>query len=117
VNPNSTPALSGVAGSPVIGGAVAFTLQAKPGSLAKIVLGFEPTHLALEPIFTGSLLALPAHVLGTWVVPPSGTLGIPAAIPPIWPLNQVLYLQFLTLEPGNAAAWASNSFPLLVKSP
>ena len=44
----------------------------------------------------------------------AGTLTVPLALTPGWPVNQALQVQFLVLEPA-ATLWISNPLALLIR--
>ena len=66
-----------------------------PGDLALLMLAYEPAFVRLpQLITTGALLVNPALSLGPRVVPTSGTLDVPIALPLGWPVDRAIPFQF-----------------------
>ncbi|MEM7202472.1 MAG: hypothetical protein AAF628_19525 [Planctomycetota bacterium] len=89
INETSTPSSADIYGPSVRGSTVTFSLDALPGSLAVLLLAYDPTLVPLEPFIPGSPLGAFVTTLGPWTVPGTGNLLVPQGIPQTWPLGHV----------------------------
>lgn len=113
INANSTPSSGEILGEQEIGKTIKFALDGKPISIGALVFATQPTLVPLEPLTLGSFLS-GWSVTFPVLVPVTGVLELPFVIPTTYPLGETYYWQFLTVEPGLAALWATNSFLLHV---
>jgi hypothetical protein len=114
INANSTPSAGEIRGEQEIGKTIRFALDAKPNSIGALLFATQPTLLPLEPLTFGSFLSGWVLSIGPLMVPSTGTAEWSFSIPATYPLGETYYWQFLTVEPGNTALWATNSFALHV---
>ena len=115
-DPAARPATAELIGFPSAGQTVQLRARGVSGSLALLVVGNTPQHVGLEPLSNGSVLLAPLAVAGPFTVPASGVLDIPFPVTMNTPVDEVYLGQFLTLEPGTNALWATNPILFLVKS-
>ena len=114
VDAAATPSAGEIRGTMAVNQTIRFALDAKPGSLGLLLLGYGANLVPLEPLTWGSLLSPFALTVGPLSVPASGSVELPYVVPPGWPLGQTFWGQFLSVEPVSNRLWATNSFALHV---
>ena len=103
----STPSATQIVGDQVRGQTVNLTVAAAPNSVAAVLLAYRGDLSPIDPITSGSLLTMPALVLGPFAVSGSGRLSLPITLHAAWPLGDVFFGQSFTLEPGGRP-WVTN---------
>jgi hypothetical protein len=98
-----------LAGTVQPGNTVRYTLHAKPGSVALLMVG-NPALFATVPLTLGVLEVNPQIQVMAGVVPATQRLEVPSLVPNNWPNNFVLLAQFATFHPSPAELSVTNLF-------
>jgi hypothetical protein len=99
-----------LAGTVQPGNTVRYTLHAKPGSAAVLMIGTQAQLVPVPLLTLGALELDPIITVGAGVVPASQRLEVPSLVPASWPNNLVLLAQFATFHPSPAELSVTNLF-------
>lgn len=93
------------------GNTVNYTLYARPGAPAALLIGVQTDFQAVPIVSLGMLGVSSLFSVPAANVPPTGRTEVPSLVPAGWPDNLMVLAQFVTLDPIGNEIELSNVFP------
>ena len=95
---------------------VSYVLDARPGSVAILLVDFAAIFAPATPLQMGALMVPPNAILGPFLVPANGSVALPSVVPVVWPFGTSVRAQWITFDPVLNGFAASNLFLAVARS-